>query len=343
MSALSRNVRRRLLPRATAAYAPPTPASPPPVRREGAGRAAELADWRDVHDRSGDGPRSNQPNRRRAMRATQTGRDLPQGEEPPAVRADAAGERPRGGAEHRRARGTHGARGGAGTPGCPRGGPGGRAHGGGRARGGDGPGRGAGRRRAGDRPRLPCAASGQDPGGCHRRRDRPDQPGQRHVRGAGAPPRQALPHHLRAAQRPHRGPGERRPRAEGQPQAPGHGDLRRGRRPRGVRVHRRPAGTGRAAGRDERPGGRADVRRDRLPGRRVPDDAPRPALCFPAFLGHAADRPGIHLQGLRPRSRPRPVPGPVAPVRGPVRQGTAVTRHLRRRPPPGGRAAPADA
>ena len=276
MSALSRNVRRRLLPRLPPrptprlrhAYATPTPRQRRAVRRRYAARSsAGPQSWQTGGMSMTDpvtAPEANQPNRRRAMRSAQAGRDLPQGEEPPAVRADAAGQRPRGGAEHRRARGTHGARGGPGTAGCPRRGPGGRAHDGGGARGGDGPGRSAGRRRAGDRPRLPGAAGGQDAGGGHRRRDRPDQPGQRHVRGSRAPPRQALPHHLRAAQRPHRGPGERRPRAQGQPQAPGHGDLRRGRRPRGVRVHRRPAGTGRAAGRDERPGGRADVRRDRL-------------------------------------------------------------------------------
>ena len=106
-----------------------------------------------------------------------------------------------------RAGGTHGARGGAGAAGRPRRGRGGRAHDRGRARGGDGPGRRAGRRRAGDRPGLPGAAGGQDAGGGHRRRDRADQPGQRHVRGPRAPPRQALPPHLRAAQRRSSGTG----------------------------------------------------------------------------------------------------------------------------------------
>ena len=86
----------------------------------------------------------------------------------------------------------------------------------------------------------------------------------------------------------------------------GHGDLRRGRPARGVRVHRRAAGTGRAAGRDERPRGRADVRRDRLAGGRVPDDAARAALRLPALLRHAADRARVDIQGVRAGPRPRP-------------------------------------
>ena len=97
------------------------------------------------------------------------------------------------------------------------------------ARGGGGPGGRAGRRRAGDRPRLPRAAGGQDARGGDRRGGRADRRGQRRVRGPVAAPRQAVPGHLRAAQRADRRGGQGRARAAGVAQAPGHGDLRRGR------------------------------------------------------------------------------------------------------------------
>ena len=80
---------------------------------------------------------------------------------------------------------------------------------------------------------------------------------------------------------------------------PGYHGVHRGGPGRGVRVHRGDGGAGRAAGGDERPRCRAHVRRHRLAGGRLPDDAPRPALLLPAFFRHAADRPGVDLQGLR--------------------------------------------
>ena len=134
-----------------------------------------------------------------------------------------------------------------------------------------------------------------------------------------------------------------RARAAGVPQAPGHGDLRRGRPARGVRVHGRAARAGRPAGGDERPRGRADVRRHRLARRRLPDDEARAALRLPALFRDAADRTRVGLQGLRAGPRARPVPGRVAAVRGAVRQGAAVPRHLGGGPPPGHGAAAADA
>ena len=88
-------------------------------------------------------------------------------------------------------------------------------------------------------------------------------------------------------------------RLPGQP-LPSRPDHRRRGGPAGsVRPHQRRPGPGRAAGRDERPRAGAHVRRDRLPGRRVPDDAPRAALRLPALLRDAADRPRIGVQGVR--------------------------------------------
>ena len=47
-------------------------------------------------------------------------------------------------------------------------------------------------------------------------------------------------------------------------------------------------------------GAGAAVRRHRLAGRCVPDDAPRAVLQLPALLRHAADRARVRLQGVRP-------------------------------------------
>ena len=103
------------------------------------------------------------------------------------------------------------------------------------------------------------------------------------------------------------------------------------------------AGPGRAAGRDERPRAGADVRRDRLPGGRVPDDAPRAALRLPALLRHAADRPRVGVQGVRagPQLDRFQCDSRMYVVR--VRPGPAAAGVFGRGPAPDRGAAPADA
>ena len=133
--------------------------------------------------------------------------------------------------------------------------------------------------------------------------------GARHVRGAAAPPGQAFPGDFRRAGC-HRRPGDPRGvRAAGEPQHPDTEVLIEVDSDEVFVFTGGQPGSWRAAGRDERPRGRADVRRDRLAGRRVPDDAARIALLLPALLRHAADRPGVHLQGVRAGPRARQVPG----------------------------------
>ena len=163
------------------------------------------------------------------------------------------------------------------------------------------------------------------------------------VRGPRPPSRQALPDDLVGAEHPrrHEGPGALRP--AGQPEAPRHHGLHRGRPARGVRLHRRHAGRGRPARRHERPRAGPDVRRHRLAGRRLPHDAPRPARRLPALLRDALHRPRIDLQGVRAGPRAGQVPGRVPAVRRAVRQGAAADQVLRRRPAADHRAAPPDA
>jgi thiamine biosynthesis protein ThiI len=112
-----------------------------------------------------------------------------------------------------------------------------------------------------------------------------------------------------ASSPPGSAPGSAGVRLPGQPEASGHGPVRRGRPARGVRLHRGLPRAGRAAGRDERPGACPHVRRDRLTGRRLPDDAPRPALRFPALLRYAADRARVGVQGLRADAPAGPLSG----------------------------------
>ena len=261
------------------------------------------------------------------MRSAQAGRDRAQGTEQAAVRAHPARQHPGRGTRNRRADRYPAAR--RGHPAAHRRR---RAARRGRLGGGRAPGRGARAGRSGHRHRGAAAPGGQGARGGRRRGRRADREEGRDVRRAAAAQGQAFPADLRGTGRAGRpgNPGGARP--GGQPLPPGYQGVHRGGQRRGVRVHRGPARPGRPAGRDERPRRRADVRRHRLAGSRVPDDAPRPALLLPPFLRHAADRPRVDLQGLRAGPRAGQVPGRVAAVRGAVRQGPAGAGHLRRGP-----------
>ncbi len=183
----------------------------------------------------------------------------------------------------------------------------------------------------------------KDTGPGHRHRGRAGGRPDRLVRGPGPAPGQAVPGHLGRAGRADRHPGPAGLRLPGQPEAPGLHPVRRGGRPRGVRVHRRVGRPGRAAGRHERPRAGADVRRDRLTGGRVPDDAPRAALRLPALLRHAADRARVGVQGVRADVPAGPVPVRLPAVGGGVRQDTAEAGLVRCEPAADRRPAPADA
>ena len=248
------------------------------------------------------------------MRAAEARRDRAQGQEPAAVRAAAAREhqashpRPRCPGADLAARGRNRAAG-------DRGGGGRRGNG-----------RPAGRpdaQRHGPVPGLPRGARREGSRGSGGRRGPADRWPDGQLRGPGQAPRQALRHELIAARHPDRRADPGGARLPGQPVAPGHHRVRRGRPVRGVRVHRRAAGPGRASGQHERPRSGADVRRHRLPGGRLPDDAARAALRLPALLRHAADRARVGVQGVRPGPRAGQVPGRITPVRCRVRADAA--------------------
>ena len=283
--------------------------SPPPVR--------VLADCKDVRA-APNLPRRVQWRRgrtARAVRSAEARRDRAQGQEPAAVRAAAAREhqaghpRPRCPGADLAARGRN------------------RAAGAGRGGGRGGNCRPAGRadaQRHGPVPGLPRGARRQGPrgGGGRRRAAHRRPPGQ--LRGPGQAPGQALPDELIAARHPDRREDPGGVRLPGQPVPPGHHRVRGGRSVRGVRVHRGAAGPGRASGQHERPRAGADVRRHRLAGGRLPDDAARPALQLPALLRHAADRARVGVQGVRPGPGAGQVPGRITAVRGRVRADAAT-------------------